>query len=80
MEIDKDFKEFIQSLNAHKVSYLVIGGYAVNFHGYPRYTKDIDFWLWMTKPNIEKLIKAIKEFGFDGLNTERLSIFFLSRT
>jgi hypothetical protein len=80
MELDKDFKEFIQLLNAHKVSYLVIGGYAVNFHGYPRYTKDIDFWLWMTKPNIEKLIKAIKEFGFDELNTERPSTFFLSRT
>ena len=43
MELYKDFKEFIELLNEHKVSYLVIGGYAVNFHGYPRYTKDIDF-------------------------------------
>jgi len=32
----KDFKEFIELLNEHKVKYLVIGGYAVNFHGYPR--------------------------------------------
>lgn len=70
MELDKDFKEFIELLNEHKVKYLIIGGYAVNFHGYPRYTKDIDFWLWMTKPNIKKLIKAIKEFGFGGLNLE----------
>lgn len=70
MELDKDFREFIELLNEYKVKYLVIGGYAVNFHGYPRYTKDIDFWLWMTKPNIKKLIKAIKEFGFGGLNLE----------
>lgn len=70
MEIDKDFREFIELLNEHKVKYLIIGGYAVNFHGYPRYTKDIDFWLWMTEPNIKKLIKAIKEFGFGGLNLE----------
>ena len=68
MELDKDFKEFIELLNEHKVDYLVIGGYAVNYHGYPRYTKDIDFWLWMTEPNIEKLINAIKDFGFGGLN------------
>lgn len=70
MELDKDFREFIELLNDHKVKYLIIGGYAVNFHGYPRYTKDIDFWLWMTKPNIKKLIKAIKKFGFRGLNLE----------
>ena len=68
MELDKDFKEFIELLNEHKVKYLIIGGYAVNFHGYPRYTKDIDLWLWMTKSNIKKLIKAIKEFGFGSLN------------
>lgn len=70
MELDKDFKEFIELLNEHKVKYLVIGGYAVNFHGYPRYTKDIDFWVWMKKSNIRKLIKAIKEFGFESLNLE----------
>jgi predicted nucleotidyltransferase len=68
MELDKDFKEFIQLLNAYKVKYLVIGGYAVNFHGYPRYTKDIDFWLWMTPENIAQVIKALKEFGFGSLN------------
>ncbi len=70
MELDKDFKEFIELLNEHNVKYLVIGGYAVNFHGYPRYTKDIDFWLWMTESNIKKLIKAITKFGFGGLSLE----------
>ncbi len=70
MELDKDFREFIELLNEHEVKYLIIGGYAVNFHGYPRYTKDIDFWLWMTKSNIKKLIKAIKDFGFGSLKLE----------
>jgi hypothetical protein len=38
MELDQDFKDFILLLNEYKVKYLVIGGYAVNFHEYPRYT------------------------------------------
>ncbi|MFK7950961.1 MAG: hypothetical protein AB8G11_25500, partial [Saprospiraceae bacterium] len=71
MELDKDFKEFIELLNAHNVQYLVIGGYAVNFHGYPRYTKDIDFWLWMTDENIEKLLQVIKSFGFGSLGLDK---------
>jgi len=67
MELDKDFREFIELLSAHKVEYLVIGGYAVNFHGYPRYTKDIDFWIWMTKENSEKIMTVLMEFGFGSL-------------
>jgi len=70
MELNKNFKEFIELLNEHKVKYLVIGGYAVNFHGYPRYTKDIDFWFWTTEPNVEKLIEVIKDFGFGSLKFE----------
>jgi len=71
MELDKDFKEFIELLNAHDVQYLVIGEYAVNFHGYPRYTKNIDFWLWMTDENIEKLLQVIKSFGFGSLGLDK---------
>jgi hypothetical protein len=43
--LSKDFKEFIELLNEHKVRYLVVGGYAVAFHGHPRYTKDLDVWI-----------------------------------
>ncbi len=43
--LNPDFKEFIQSLNDNDVRYLIVGGYAVAFHGYPRYTKDIDIWI-----------------------------------
>ena len=72
MDLTKDFKEFIELLNVHEVEYLVIGGYAVNLHGYPRYTKDIDFWIWMTDSNIKNLLAAIEGFGMGalGLNHE----------
>lgn len=68
MEIDNDFKEFIQLLNEFDVKYLVIGGYAVNYYGYPRYTKDIDFWIWLTEENIKKLLEVLEEFGFANIN------------
>ena len=45
--INRDFKEFIELLNKNDVKYLVVGGYALAFHGYPRFTKDIDFWVWV---------------------------------
>ena len=68
MILNKDFREFVQLLNDHEVLYLVVGGYAVAFHGYPRYTKDIDLWIWSDKANLEKLLKALDAFGFGSLN------------
>jgi len=70
MVLDKDFKEFIELLNVHKVEYLVIDGYAVNYHGYPRYTKDIDFWIWLAKENIDRLLQVIDAFGFSFLGLQ----------
>ncbi len=67
MVLNEDFKEFIQLLNANEVKYLVVGGYAVAFHGYPRYTKDLDFWLWIDQQNAEKTVKTLKDFGFGSL-------------
>lgn len=67
MLLSRDFKEFLESLNDNKVKYLIIGGYAVAFHGHPRYTKDIDIWLSADKNNIEKLLHALKDFGFASL-------------
>jgi hypothetical protein len=40
--LNEDFREFIESLNSNKVKYLILGGYAIAFHGHPRYTKDLD--------------------------------------
>ncbi len=67
MEIHQDFREFIELLNERGVKYLVVGGYAVNYHGYPRFTKDIDFWLWIDEGNLTKLVQAVDQFGFGNL-------------
>ncbi|PJA21049.1 MAG: hypothetical protein COX62_03505 [Deltaproteobacteria bacterium CG_4_10_14_0_2_um_filter_43_8] len=75
MEHSKDFEEFFALLNKHNVHYLVVGGYAVVFHGYPRFTGDIDIYYQAEKKNIESLLSALKEFGFDfdELNVAELS-------
>ncbi len=70
MELSNDFKEFIELLNVNKVKYLVVGGYAVGFHGHPRYTKDIDLWVLMNSNNASNIIKSVKEFGFESLGLE----------
>jgi predicted nucleotidyltransferase len=67
MVLNQDFKEFIQSLNDNQVRYLVIGGYAVAFHGHPRYTKDLDVWIAMNPDNAAKMVKALEQFGFESL-------------
>jgi hypothetical protein len=65
--LNRDFKEFIESLNDNDVRYLVIGGYAVALHGYPRYTKDIDVWIELSQENAANTIKALEQFGFGSL-------------
>ncbi|RJP75471.1 MAG: hypothetical protein C4522_20815 [Desulfobacteraceae bacterium] len=65
--LSKDFKEFIELLNEHKVRYLVVGGYAVAFHGHPRYTKDLDVWIDLSPENADNIIKALEKFGFGSL-------------
>lgn len=67
LKLSKDFKEFIESLNAREVEYLVVGGYAVNAHGYPRYTKDIDFWIWLSTENIQRILAVLQDFGMGSL-------------
>lgn len=67
IDLDPNFSEFIQLLNAHDVHYLVVGGFAVAFHGYPRNTKDIDIWIWLDATNAEKMMQALDEFGFKSL-------------
>jgi hypothetical protein len=65
--LNQDFKEFIGSLNDNGVKYLVVGGYAVAFHGHPRYTRDLDIWIQVSPENASRLMKAIRQFGFESL-------------
>lgn len=65
IELPPDFKEFLKSLNENGVKYLVIGGYAVGYHGYPRATNDLDVWIAFHSDNAERMTKALREFGFD---------------
>ncbi len=68
--LNPDFKEFIRLLNDNDVRYLVVGGYAVALHGYPRYTKDIDIWIWLDEGNANRIIKVLEQFGFGSLKLE----------
>ena len=65
--LSRDFREFIELLNENSVRYLVVGGYAVAFHGHPRYTKDLDVWVELSPDNADKIIAALKKFGFGSL-------------
>ncbi len=62
--IPQEFKEFLQLLNQHNVDYILLGGFAVCYHGYPRTTNDIDIWISFKKENIEKVRLVLKDFGF----------------
>lgn len=62
----QDFREFVKLLIKNKVEYLIVGGYAVSIHGYPRYTGDLDIWLNPTPENAEKILLSVNEFGFSS--------------
>jgi hypothetical protein len=67
MELDRDFSEFIASCVAHDVRFLIVGGYAVAAHGHPRFTKDLDVWVWLDEQNAGRLVSALEDFGFGSL-------------
>lgn len=72
MNIQPDFEEFLGLLEKHQVDYMIVGGYAVAFHGHPRFTKDIDIFFAVDKNNISKIRNVLIEFGYgeDNLNDE----------
>jgi len=65
IRLPDDFKEFLRLLNSHEVEYLVIGGYAVGYHGYPRATNDLDIWIAIRPANAERMVAVLREFGFE---------------
>ena len=67
MTLAQDFEDFVKLLNKHQVDYLVVGGYALAFHGKPRHTGDLDIWINSSESNAEKLVNVIQEFGLATL-------------
>jgi hypothetical protein len=67
MNLNQDFQEFVELFVAHEVEFLIVGGYALAAHGHPRYTKDLDVWVWIGEENASRIITAIEEFGFGDL-------------
>ena len=65
LELPPDFKEFLKLLKEYNVRYLLIGGYAVGYHGYARATEDMDIWVAIHPDNAQKIVTVLKVFGFD---------------
>lgn len=65
--LNQDFKEFLELLRRHSVRYLIVGGYSVAIHGHPRYTKDLDVWIFAESGNATRLLAALDDFGFASL-------------
>jgi predicted nucleotidyltransferase len=63
-ELPSDFKEFLSLLRSHGVRYLLIGGYAVIYHGFPRATGDMDIWIAVDPENAQRMVDTIRDFGF----------------
>lgn len=59
----EEFREFVASLNRNEVRYVMLGGYAVAWHGHPRFTGDVDFFIERTPENAGRVVKAIEDFG-----------------
>jgi hypothetical protein len=67
MEVQTDFRDLLALFNAHKVDYIIVGGYALAFHGVPRYTGDIDIFIKPDSKNAKRILLALDEFGFKSL-------------
>jgi hypothetical protein len=63
--LPRDFQDFLRLLNANAIRYVVVGGYAVAYHGYVRYTGELDLFVELSANNAAKLVSALLEFGFD---------------
>ena len=68
MEVQPDFKELLKLLNAHEAEFIIVGAYALAFHGVPRFTGDMDILVKPDSKNAEKILAALEEFGFGSLD------------
>lgn len=70
MDVQPDFKDLLSLFNAHHVEYVIVGSYALAFHGAPRYTGDIDLFVRPTEENAGRILNALADFGFGSLQLQ----------
>ncbi|PAW67597.1 MAG: hypothetical protein B9S38_12215 [Verrucomicrobiia bacterium Tous-C4TDCM] len=72
LELSRDLRELLKCFHSHEVRFLVVGGHAVSYHGYPRFTKDLDVWVEPTESNALLVMAALRDYGLDypGLETD----------
>jgi hypothetical protein len=67
MEAQQDFRDLLELFYAHKIEYMIVGGYALAFHGAPRYTGDIDIFIKSDAENAQRILSALDKFGFKSI-------------
>lgn len=70
MKLPSDLRAFVESLNFAGVKYVVVGGYAVSYHGRPRFTGDIDFFIEASVENGTRVVRALDHFGFGSIDVK----------
>lgn len=75
MNFEKDFEEVLTAFYQHTVNYMLVGGYAVNFHGYERNTSDLDIWVKPSAENLMCIGSALKDLGFDDASINHIRAF-----
>ena len=67
MEVQQDFRNLLELFNKHKVDFIIVGAYALGFHGAPRYTGDLDIFVRPDPINARSIMQALHEFGFGSV-------------
>ena len=70
MKLADDLREFVELLNSENVEYVIVGGHAVGYHGYPRYTGDIDIFVRSDSSNAARIVAVLDAFGFGNLGAD----------
>ena len=73
-DVNKDFSDFVAALKQNQVEFVIVGAFSLAFHGYPRATGDIDFWIRPTASNADAVLRALKDFGFESLAVTQADI------
>ncbi len=64
MQLPGDFRDFLALCRSEQIEYLLVGGWAVAYHGHPRFTHDLDVWVAATPENAASLVRVLQKFGF----------------